>query len=740
MSNRINLLILTSKPDEAAGLVTLLRNGGLPVHGMHTHHPERLGELTRDHQCDLMLCCIYDPKIDLGTVMAQYRRLGLDIPLILIGEADADPEPLMQAMRSGARDLIERNDATRLQLVVARELKDLEQRRALTEARARLERCEQRTRDLVDSSIEPFAFVQQGMHLLANPAYRHLFGFAPEEDIEGTPVLDLVTPEHQGTVRAFLRDQDTDHVEATLKHLPVTWLHSDGRRFDAELYAAQTEMDGEHCLRLTLKLRPEPGPGPTAHDIDIDPDTALPSRRALLHEVSRRLAAGPGATLAVLYIDALDLDRIAQRDGLSAAFAAAAALAGSLSGLVPEGGYLAKIGDAAFAILFEGADPQEARTIADGLAQRIGLALGTEADSGGPRCAVGLSLAGPEVSSASALLDKAYGEAQHKPAQRPPSPRAPADLPDLTLEPVPGPSAAPAARAVHAGHPVGPVPAPPLTQSAAPPARATGTRPVHGMSRGTAAEEAGRRMVALLDQALGRGPAELQLVYQPIVSLKGDSQENYSVLVRLLAAEGVLHEAKEFIGVAAAAGRLAEIDRWVISHAVAELAKQRTGGHRFNFFVNISEASLQDEALLAWICDRLRDLDVRGSWLTFQFPQEEACRNRRALTRLVEGLRQIKCRIALTRCGTLDDSQELMQQLQIDFLLFAQDFAQGLAEDKAKQTDLIAFARLGQECKVKIIVTGVEDPRALTVLWTAEVDFVQGNFLQTPSPTIERKG
>ena len=88
-------------------------------------------------------------------------------------------------------------------------------------------------------------------------------------------------------------------------------------------------------------------------------------------------------------------------------------------------------------------------------------------------------------------------------------------------------------------------------------------------------------MADLLDQALGTGPAELRLVYQPIVSLMGDSQENYSVLVRLLDAEGVLHEAKEFIGVAAASGRLGEIDRWVINHAVAELASQRANGHRW---------------------------------------------------------------------------------------------------------------------------------------------------------------
>jgi EAL domain-containing protein (putative c-di-GMP-specific phosphodiesterase class I) len=38
---------------------------------------------------------------------------------------------------------------------------------------------------------------------------------------------------------------------------------------------------------------------------------------------------------------------------------------------------------------------------------------------------------------------------------------------------------------------------------------------------------------------------------------------------------------------------------------------------------------------------------------------------------------------------------------------------------------------------VKTIATGVEDARTLSVLWTAGVDYVQGNFLQKPSPTIE---
>jgi hypothetical protein len=34
------------------------------------------------------------------------------------------------------------------------------------------------------------------------------------------------------------------------------------------------------------------------------------------------------------------------------------------------------------------------------------------------------------------------------------------------------------------------------------------------------------------------------------------------------------------------------------------------------------------------------------------------------------------------------------------------------------------------------LVAGIEDARALTVLWRAGVDSVQDNFLQRPAPTL----
>jgi multidomain signaling protein FimX len=716
----VNVLILTSQANEAQDLITALRNGGLPAHGVHTQHPEQLAELAAAESCDLILCCVYDSKIDLQAALTQYQTLGRDVPLILIADGQTPPETLIQALHSGARDLTERDDPSRLPLVVAREYGDLQARRTLAQLREQLERCEERARTLVEASDEASAFVQQGIHLSTNRAYRDLFGFAQPEDLDGYPILDLVAPQHQAEVKAFLRKHEAGDPECP-GSLDLICLRTDGSRFDAELSVTTAETDGEPCLRVAARVKP------TAHGAGnaaaIDADTGLPGRAVLMQELSRRLAAGSGGPLALILLRVTGLERVAEDQGLSAAFELAARVAKSLRGAVPEGGLLARVTDDAFALVVQAPTAAHAHTIADDVRQRGCQALQSRHETRAPTsCVAGLALAGPQDRSGAVLLDQAFHDTKIQRARDASPEGARQPKPSSHSATTPPATPPPAARqpAGKATRPQSPTPKPGEAGAAAPDPQV---------------------MAALVGEALsGTGKAELRLVYQPIVSLMGDSQEHYSVLVRLLDANQRLYEAKEFMGAAAAGGLVVKLDRWVIQRAIAELASQRANEHRINFFINIAEESLHDEELIIWICDLLRESDARGSWLTFQFPEEEARRNLATLTVLVEGLKKIKCRIALTRCSQLEGPQMLMQSLPVDFLLCAQDLARGLAEDKTKQQQLSAFANLAQEFNVKSIVTGVEDAPALTVLWTAKIDYVQGNFLQRPSPSLEING
>lgn len=599
LATSLNLLILTSQAQEAEALVGALRNGGLPARGVYTHRPERLAELVLQHPSDLMLCCVYDPKVDLQATLTHHKALGRDLPLVLIADAQTPTEPLIQAMQAGARDLTERGDARHLQLVVAREWSDLRNRRALIEVRAQLERCQQHRLEQRGDAADAFASVRDG--------------------------------------------------------------------FDA--------------------------------------DTGMPGRAALMQTLSERLAAADAARLALIVLRIAGLERIAEVDGPSAAFGLAARVATKLHNAVPAGGLLGRVGDGAFALAVQPVSAEQVRPIAEALHRLGGEALNQYC--GGLRgidCVTGFAMAGPDERSAAALLDKAY--------------RATAAL---------GASM--------------PTPAPPPAARRDPDTSSTPGAPneVAADTQGRAAGQAAD--LVLVDEALrGVGAAGLRLVYQPIVSLMGDSQENYSVLARLVGADGHIHEAKAFLGAAAAAGRLGEIDRWVIQRAIAELADQRKQGRPVNFFVNIAATSVQNEELIPWICDQLRDLDARGHWLTWQFPAEEARTNLPALARRAEGLKKIKCRIALSHCADVDILRMLTQHLPVDFLLLSRDIANGLASELAIQQRLGELVDLARSRSVRTVATGVEDRHTLTFLWSAGIDYVQGNFLEGPSPSIEVRG
>jgi EAL domain-containing protein (putative c-di-GMP-specific phosphodiesterase class I) len=91
----------------------------------------------------------------------------------------------------------------------------------------------------------------------------------------------------------------------------------------------------------------------------------------------------------------------------------------------------------------------------------------------------------------------------------------------------------------------------------------------------------------------------------------------------------------------------------------------------------------------------------------------------------------------LNRFGLAPNPEMLLKGLPVDFVKFAPELGQGLADDEQKHRRLLELTKMVREAGAKTVVTGVEDARSLTLLWTAGVDYVQGNFLQKPTDTID---
>ena len=130
LSKSASLLILTSREEEAESLIRSLRNGGLSVQGTFTSKPRLLEELIAANSTDLILCCEYDPDIDIDAWMPKYRSLDRDVPFVIIAGEATESSILVNALRGGARDMTPKGEMDLLQLVVIRELADLEHRQA----------------------------------------------------------------------------------------------------------------------------------------------------------------------------------------------------------------------------------------------------------------------------------------------------------------------------------------------------------------------------------------------------------------------------------------------------------------------------------------------------------------------------------------------------------------------------------------------------------------------------------
>ena len=260
-------------------------------------------------------------------------------------------------------------------------------------------------------------------------------------------------------------------------------------------------------------------------------------------------------------------------------------------------------------------------------------------------------------------------------------------------------------------------------------------RPTPAKASQARTQDEDRQFAERISRALGGD--YFQLFYQPIISLKGDGQERYNLFIRLRDDRHGIREAKEFLAAAVQSGRMVAIDRWVIKHALIALVEQRELGRQLNFFINLAEETLREEQLASWIADQLTQQQVPADWLTFQVLEENAHAHADIYTKLTQDLARMGCHMALNRFGAAPNPDKLLAILPADFVKLDAQLTTGIADDDRKEKRLNQLIELIRDQGKASIATNVEDARTLSVLWTAGIDYVQGNFLQRPSATLD---
>ena len=673
----IRLLILEDSQNEAERLVSLFRNAGRATRVHRITSSDNLAEALQQ-SWDLLISAPTSEHIDPNEAITAIRRQAKDIPVIQL-VAGNESDAITEALMLGAQDALPQGDDERLILVANRELANLEERRARRAAEVALREAEKRCQLLLDSSVDAITYVHDGMHIYANRAYLKLFDYEDADELEGMPMIDLIAGEDQTRFKDFLKSYASGEGSAELS---CGGVKPDGQRFAARMSFSPATYDGEPCIQVVIRAENDNAElEERLREISSqDLVTGLFNRSYFLElmdtAAQRAVTEGQVASLAYIRVDRYS--EVIGEVGLAGIDLLLTDLANLLRNHFGEASQLARFGDDVFTVLLPGVVPQQSQEQLAGLLKKTeGHLFDVAGRTVQTTLSIGVAGLSEQTSKAQEVIDRAHRCADE----------------------VEG-------NAIKVYNPADELAA--------------------AASRGS--------LVAMVQQALDNN--SFRLLFQPIISLRGDSDEHYEVLLRLLSPQGEEVPAADFLAAAKDAGLAEKIDRWVVLNSVKLLSEHRSKGHNTRLFVHLSANSLQDQTLLPWLSVALKAARLPSDSLVFQISEPDAVAYLKQAKALTQGLAELHCKVALGRFGCAINPFNTLKHLSVDFVKVDGSFSQDLSSAENQEALKTLLASLHAQAKLTIVPC-VESATVLATLWQAGVNYIQGHYLQGPSQSMD---
>jgi diguanylate cyclase (GGDEF)-like protein/PAS domain S-box-containing protein len=308
---------------------------------------------------------------------AAIKKLDKDIPAIFLTETDPDElaMALIDGLKAGARDVVILDDDQHLLMVMARELGNLQERRERRTADRKLLASEKRCQQLLDSSRDAIAYVEDGMFLYANQSFAERFGYQETDDIISIPVIDIIATADQEKYKSFMKAFKFS--EDDKQELALTGTRADGSAFNIDIAVTHAVYENDPCTQLLVAAQIGLDSAAVAAEIkkasNLDPLTGIYNRvymnSALDQAVHNASEKDKFSSLHIISIDLYDEMRASL--GASARDSATKDLADFIKSTLGGNGTLGRIADSEFAWLTSGTDEDQQTQQAKTLCQKI---------------------------------------------------------------------------------------------------------------------------------------------------------------------------------------------------------------------------------------------------------------------------------------------------------------------------------------------------------------------------------
>jgi diguanylate cyclase (GGDEF)-like protein/PAS domain S-box-containing protein len=594
---------------------------------------------------------------------------------------DVDPMQLEFYLKLGACDVVPEDESNLLSMVIQRELNNLNSRRTLRTTQVKLRDAEKRCQALLESSKDAITYIHDGMHIYANQAYLELFGYDNVDDLEGMPVMDMVASSDQDNLKKSLKSFLMAGGNLDLKY---SGLKTDDTEFPITMSLSSATYADESCTQIVIRAKSDSSDlEAKLKDISSrDLLTGLYNKPYFMQSLESAVdrAVLKGHFGAAMYINIDRYGKVKSQVGINNADNILLAVADYLKSAIKPEDTLARVGEDVYAWIRPNITAEEAliaaETFRDGIEH---LVIDANSQTITITASIGVALINDSCSEPSDILQRSH-------------------------------QAADAVRHDE-GHEKG--------------------NGIHlYVAEEVAVDNSEVSVEALVIEALKT--SKFNLLFQPLINLKGDEQEHYETLLRLPQAGGEELSAGEFLNGSAISDDLKrKIDRWVILHATKMLSEHRQQNLNTRIFVNLSAASLMDKTLVSWIGVALNAAKLESDSVIFQFNEEDATKFLTQAQEFTANLKTNKYACSLSRFGCSLKPFQTLKHLTLDYVKVDGSFTHELNNPESLATLKQVLADLHEQ-ELRTIVPLVESASAVASLWQLGTHFIQGYYVQTP--------
>jgi len=700
----LRLLIVDASPDDTELTLAALQAGGFLLKSHCVQDLKGLQAAIAQGGWDAVIAERKLAHSSATAVLDTLRRANLEIPLLILTRAVPDEE-IAVLMRAGARDVVLKNQISRLLPALERELAVAAERAQFRAGQEALKEMQEKHRAVVERGREAVCYVHDGMHIDANKAYLDMFGYASLAELEGVPVMNLIDKSDQARFKQHIRKSaDVPEEFAAVR--------KNGERFYIETAVSRVTINGEACTQLLVTdiSQLKAVEAKLQYLSEHDPLTGLYNRNHFLESLTRAVeqAKRDGTAHGIVYIGLRQAMRTLEHAAVDRFLLA---VGRELREIFGSEDRVARYGDHEFAALTQEAQRKQLREIAARVEQA--LAAGPLSDSGLPGN-VGYRVSFASITAQTESVQKAL--AALYPAREP----------------------AAAARAGSPPAPVAEAPAVPASSAEPTPVWPETSSPAHGSPQPPiaapdwAAPAAARSADSEWRRRIGAAIRReaFRLIYQPIVNLHGDAAEYFEVLVRMVDDGGGLIPAALFIPPAEDSGQALAIDHWVIKQSIRTLAELRHQGRKVTFFINLSARALRDPMLALAAQQALRETRIKSKYVIFEIDEAAFLAHAEAAAAFTSAAKKIGCSLCIDNFGRALDAAPRLRDVPVEYLKLDGALLQNITSDAVTQAPLKAVVDVAKAMKKKTIAKSVESVEALSALWEFGVDYVQGRYFQ----------